>query len=83
MTLLSREDPSRLLPIEGNLAIKIQEALKVLGYLDSVEDAFTHKADEALREWINTNNFENKMRDDRTIWQSVLDCMLDEAGKSQ
>ncbi|MFQ5831596.1 MAG: DUF1028 domain-containing protein [Candidatus Thorarchaeota archaeon] len=81
MTLLSREDPSRLLRIEGDLAVKIQEALKTLGYLDSVDDAFTSKADGALQEWINTNNFENKMRDDGTIWQSVLDCMLDEAGK--
>ncbi len=83
MTLLSREDPSRLLQIEGDLAVKIQEALNVLGYLDSVEDAFTPKADGALQEWINTNNFENKMRDDGTIWQSVVDCMLDEAGRSK
>lgn len=83
MTLLSREDPSRLHQIEGELAFKIQDALKELGYLDSVDDAFTPKADEALREWINTNNFENKMRDDGTIWQSVLDCMLDEAGRSK
>jgi len=80
MTLLSREDPSRLLTIEGNLVTKIQNALVTLGLLESaVEDSFTPASQSALQEWINTNNFENKYRDDGTIWQSVLDYLLEDA----
>ncbi|MFX1415691.1 MAG: putative peptidoglycan binding domain-containing protein, partial [Promethearchaeota archaeon] len=80
MTLLSREDPSRLLTIKGELTIKIQNALVKLGLLEAaVEDSFSPVAQEALQEWINTNNFENKYRDDGTIWQSVLDYLLEDA----
>ncbi|MFW9943489.1 MAG: DUF1028 domain-containing protein [Candidatus Sifarchaeia archaeon] len=80
MTLLSREDPSRLLTIKGELTIKIQNALVTLGLLEAaVEDSFSPVAQEALQEWINTNNFENKYRDDGTIWQSVLDYLLEDA----
>jgi uncharacterized Ntn-hydrolase superfamily protein len=80
MTLLSREDPSRLLAIKDELIAKIQNALVTLGLLETtVEDSFTPAAQDALQEWINTNNFENKYRDDGTIWQSVLDYLLEDA----
>ncbi|MFX0046318.1 MAG: DUF1028 domain-containing protein [Candidatus Hermodarchaeota archaeon] len=80
MTLLSREDPSRLLTIKGELITKIQNALVTLGLLEgAVEDSFTPAAQDALQEWINTNNFENKYRDDGTIWLSVLDYLLEDA----
>ena len=80
MTLLSREDPSRLLTISGDLIAKIQNALVTLGHLEAaVEDSFSSAAQSALQEWINTNNFENKYRDDGTIWQSVLDYLLEDA----
>ncbi|UCH03584.1 MAG: DUF1028 domain-containing protein [Candidatus Thorarchaeota archaeon] len=83
MTLLSREDPSCLLAIEGDLVMKIQNALVSLGYLETaVGDSLTPAAHSALQEWINTNNFENKYRDDGTIWQSVLKYLLEDA-KSQ
>jgi len=82
MTLLSREDPSHLLPIEGAISIKIQKALHTLGYLDRIDEShFLHKARDALSTWINTNNFENKARNDETIWQSVLDYLLAQARK--
>ncbi|MHA2433895.1 MAG: putative peptidoglycan binding domain-containing protein, partial [Candidatus Thorarchaeota archaeon] len=59
---------------------KIQNALVTLGYLETaVGDSFTPAAQGALQEWINTNNFENKYRDDGTIWQSVLDYLLEDA----
>ena len=77
MTLLSREDSSRLHKLEENLALKVQQALKVLGYIDEVnEEKFP---EEALERWMGVNNFENKMRDDGTIWQSVLDYMFEQA----
>jgi uncharacterized Ntn-hydrolase superfamily protein len=79
MTLLSREDPSRLLKIDEYLSSKIQDALHILGYLDVIEVRFSDKVQDALTEWIAVNNFENKAREDGTIWQSVLDYLLKDA----
>ncbi len=77
MTLLSREDPSRLLPIEGDIALKIQQALQAHGFLEEiVECQFPNSAVAALREWTNINNFENKWRDDGKIWKSVFDYLV-------
>ncbi|MHA1588195.1 MAG: DUF1028 domain-containing protein [Candidatus Thorarchaeota archaeon] len=81
MTLLCREDPSRLFTIEGDLSIKIQSALVALGHLDEAfPDEFPQAASIALMEFMNINNFENKARDDGTIWQSVLENLLQESG---
>ncbi len=80
MTLLSREDPNLLVTIEGDLLGIMQKALITLGYLEKVsENVFNGKTKSALSEWINTNNFENKARDDGTIWPSVLEHLLEEA----
>ncbi len=84
MTLLSREDPSKLRTIEGDLSIKIQHALVSLGYLDTLSnEVFPERAKAALTEWINTNNFENKARTDGTIWQSVIDYLFRDAEKNK
>jgi uncharacterized Ntn-hydrolase superfamily protein len=84
MTLLSREDPINLRRIEGDLSKGIQRALVSLGYLDTIStDAFPDKAKSALSEWTNTNNFENKARDDGTIWQSVVDYLFQDAKRSK
>ena len=84
MTLLTREDPSRLHRIEGAISLKIQQALVIQGLLaEAVDESFSSAATEALREWVNTNNFENKWRDDGTIWQSVLEYLLEESGISR
>ncbi|MHA1942821.1 MAG: DUF1028 domain-containing protein [Candidatus Thorarchaeota archaeon] len=80
MTLLSREDPRTLLKIEGNVLTLIQKALVTLGYLDNIAgDEFSEKVKQALTEWTNTNNFENKAREDGTIWPSVVEYMLKDA----
>ncbi|KXH70521.1 MAG: hypothetical protein AM326_04275 [Candidatus Thorarchaeota archaeon SMTZ-45] len=80
MTLLSREDPNLLVKIEGDLLAIIQDALVTLGHLeDSHENLFGKRTQSALTEWINTNNFENKARDDGTIWPSVVDYLLEDA----
>ncbi|NHJ12368.1 MAG: DUF1028 domain-containing protein [Candidatus Thorarchaeota archaeon] len=80
LTLLSREDPSQLLAIDGDVSRMIQDALLRLGYIQSVSsDSFPPLVRNALQEWININNFENKWRDDGTIWQSVLDYLLSNA----
>ncbi|MHA1926179.1 MAG: DUF1028 domain-containing protein [Candidatus Thorarchaeota archaeon] len=79
MTLLNREDPSRLYRIQGDISLKIQEALVSQGFLEAVDKEFSAAAVSALREWVNTNNFENKWREDGTIWQSVLEYLLEES----
>ncbi len=80
MTLLSREDPTLLVKIEGDLLSIIQEALVTLGYLEQDHaDVFDDVTQSALSEWINTNNFENKSRDDGTIWPSVAEFLLEDA----
>jgi len=80
MTLLSREDPNLLVKIEDDLLAIIQEALGTLGYLEEdYENTFDEKTKSALSEWINTNNFENKARDDGTIWPSVVEYLLENA----
>ncbi len=77
MTLLNREPPSRLIPIEGVVAIRIQEALVRLGYLDRVDRLnFSDEARRALQSYLNYSNFENKARDDNRIWQSVYEYLL-------
>ncbi len=80
MTLLNREDPNLLVKIEGDLLAIIQEALVTLGYLEKgPENVFNEKTKSALSEWTNTNNFENKARDDGTIWPSVVEYLLEDA----
>ncbi|TFG13761.1 DUF1028 domain-containing protein [Candidatus Thorarchaeota archaeon] len=84
MTLLSREDPSDLLDIEGHVSKKIQEALVELDYLSSIsKDEFPEEAERALERFVNINNFENKARDDAKIWKSVFDYLLKKAGIEQ
>jgi uncharacterized Ntn-hydrolase superfamily protein len=80
MTLLSREDPNLLVKIESDLLSIIQDALVTLGYLDEDHgDNFDTKTQSALSAWINTNNFENKARDDGTIWPSMVEFLLEDA----
>jgi uncharacterized Ntn-hydrolase superfamily protein len=83
MTLLNREDPSNLHRIEGDISLKIQQALVTQGLLDAADEEFSVAATSALREWVNMNNFENKWREDGKIWQSVLDYLLKESGISR
>jgi uncharacterized Ntn-hydrolase superfamily protein len=81
MTLLSREDSSDLLDIEGTVAFDIKRALVSLAYLDEVEGTgFFDKDEKALQQFININNFENKARDDGKIWRSVFQYLLNKAG---
>jgi uncharacterized Ntn-hydrolase superfamily protein len=80
MTLLNREDPSTLIKIEGDLLAIIQDALVTLGLLEQAHsNEFDDKTQSALTEWININNFENKSRDDGTIWPSVVEYLLEDA----
>ncbi|MGV9103147.1 MAG: DUF1028 domain-containing protein [Promethearchaeia archaeon] len=81
MTLLTRENPSNLLDIEGDIASDIKRALVNLGYLDEFgKSSFSKRDRTALRQFINVNNFENKARTDGKIWRSVFQYLLHKAG---
>lgn len=84
MTFLSREDPSNLLVIEGIIISSVKQVLSELGYYAQrefgSEDTWTEIDTQALRDWFGINNFENKWRDDGTIWKSVYDYLVNEKG---
>jgi len=83
MTMLSREDPKHLLTIDHNIAAVLQMDLKKLGMYDgSITGTLDDPTKKALREFINVNNFENKMRDDGRIWKSIVDYIDDLARKA-
>ena len=76
MTVLSREDPTHLLTIDSELSRRIQQNLKKLGMYDGrVNGVFDDITRKALRQFVNTHNFENKMHDDGRIWKSILEYM--------
>jgi uncharacterized Ntn-hydrolase superfamily protein len=78
MTFLSREDPSNLWKIEGNIEENIKDILIELNYLENKE-ANSEQFFSALEAWTNSNNFENKWVGGK-IWKSVYDYMMREKG---
>lgn len=83
MTMLSREDPKNLLVIDREITETIQRNLNKLGfYAGDVTgdlDAVTKKA---LDDFVNVNNFEDRMRQEGRIWKSILDHMGNQAKAS-
>ncbi len=85
MTMLSREDPKNLHGIDGRMAAEVQELLSKLGYYKGpMTGAFDQLTQQGLENFVHVNNFENKMRNDGRIWESVLNYMreLAKAGSS-
>lgn len=83
MTMLSREDPANLIPVTGPVARSIQRYLKALRfYRGSVTGTYDDSTKKALQDFVNVNNFENRMRQDGFIWKSVLKYMRDTARSS-
>jgi uncharacterized Ntn-hydrolase superfamily protein len=84
MTMLEREDPSDLVHIEGAVARSIQSSLKALRfYKGPISGVYDEPTKKALAEFVNINNFENKMDRDEYIWKSVLNYMKETAKKRQ
>jgi uncharacterized Ntn-hydrolase superfamily protein len=80
LTLLEREEPSSLLPIEGEVALRVQRALSVLGYYSGpMGGAWDGKSRLAYLRYIEENNFENKARDGKEVWPSVLSYLEERA----
>ncbi len=80
MTMLSREDPSTVLPIAGEVALALQHDLGVLGYYSG---RFTGRWDAASQaafaRFVGEHNFENKQRDDGTVWPSIVAYLKERA----
>jgi uncharacterized Ntn-hydrolase superfamily protein len=81
MTMLSRENPKDLLTIDHDITLVLQRDLKKLGiYGGNVSGDFDVATRKALADFVNVNNFENKMHEDGRIWKSILDYLEELAG---
>jgi uncharacterized Ntn-hydrolase superfamily protein len=73
MTMLSREDPATLRRIEGELASALQHDLGVLGYYSGrLTGTWDAASQAAFARFIGEHNFENKQREDGTVWPSIV-----------
>jgi uncharacterized Ntn-hydrolase superfamily protein len=80
MTMLSREDTSNLIHITGPVARSIQRYLKALRfYRGSITGIYDELTKNALHNFVNVNNFENRMHEEGLIWKSILKYMQDSA----
>ena len=80
LTMLSREDPTTLLRIEGSVASALQHDLSVLGYYTGrLTGAWDATSQAAFSRFIGEHNFENKQREDGTVWPSVLAYLKERA----
>jgi len=72
LTILNREDPATLLPISGEVAQSVQHDLAILGfYTGRLPGTWDAAGRVAYTRFIGQHNFENKQRDENTIWPSV------------
>jgi len=76
MTMLSREDPENLIQIKGPVAKAVQRDLKALRfYRGTITGVYDETTRSALHNFVNVNNFENRMHEDGLIWTSILNYM--------
>lgn len=83
MTMLSREDPKNLLTIDHDIAVVLQKNLMKLGmYKGEITGVLDDATNKALHEFVNINNFENRMHEQGWIWKSILDYMGELASRA-
>ena len=84
MIMLEREDPKNLMKIEGDVSLNIKRVLIELGYIDKNPSEILERWEEtdikAFENWVGINNFENKWKNDGTIWKSIYDYLINEKG---
>lgn len=73
LCLLEREDPIDVSILNDELYYKIGEKLSNSLHikLDSIEEIQA-----AFHQWMHTENFENKIRDDGKVWNSILNYLF-------
>jgi len=83
ITMLSREDPKNLLTIDHDIAVVLQKNLMKLGmYKGEITGVLDDATNKALHEFVNINNFENRMHEQGTIWKSILEYMGELASRA-
>jgi uncharacterized Ntn-hydrolase superfamily protein len=82
LTMLSREDPATLVRIEGETAAALQHDLAVLGYYTGrLTRTWDPASRAAFARFVGEHNFENKQREDGTVWPSILLYLKERAAR--
>lgn len=72
MCLLLREDPKDIIKLEGDTMKIVKERLAVDGFYEGeINGIYDDSTRKALRDWLGTNNFEVKEREDDYMWGSL------------
>ncbi|MFX0148079.1 MAG: DUF1028 domain-containing protein, partial [Candidatus Hodarchaeota archaeon] len=83
MCILLRDDPKDIIKLEGEPMKIVKERLKIDGfYKGEINDLYDNRTREALSDWLGTNNFEVKERDDEYMWGSVFRYILNLRNKN-
>jgi uncharacterized Ntn-hydrolase superfamily protein len=78
---LGETDPENLVKIEGELLSEIQEILRRTGYYKSgTTVVYDDKTKKAFRDFVNTENLEERWRDDELLDGVMLDFMRERFG---
>lgn len=78
MCLLLRDDPKDLVKLKGDKVKIVKERLKLDGFYEgAIDDKYDDVTKKALRDWLGTNNFEVRERDDDFMWGSLYRYILD------
>jgi uncharacterized Ntn-hydrolase superfamily protein len=73
MCLLKRDDPEDIIRLEGSNLRLVKKLLQKDGfYKGGIDDNYDSTTRKALRDWLGTNNFEVKERDDDYMWGSLF-----------
>ena len=72
LSLLKRDDPEDKVKLAGNVLKTVKTVLKKDGfYKGSIDTKLDDVTKKALQEWMHTNNFEVKEREDDYMWGAV------------
>ncbi len=74
LCLLEREDPSEVTELSDEVYRRIGERFIELGIIE--EGSSTEQISAAFLQWMHTENFENKIRRDGKVWNSILHYLL-------
>jgi len=77
MCLLLRDDPKDLVKLKGDKVKIVKERLKLDRFYEgAIDDKYDDVTKKALRDWLGTNNFEVRERDDDFMWGSLYRYIL-------
>ncbi len=73
MCLLKRDDPEDIVKLEGSSLKLVKKLLQKDGfYKGEIDDKYDNNTRKALRDWLGTNNFEVKEREDDYMWGTLF-----------